>query len=368
MQRVEEAIRAVLERVVGEVAPGAAAVAGTLQDRTPVVVAGVRKLGGGAVDADTRFDLASLTKVTATLPSILALAAAGELDLDDPVRRFFSNAGWFQQPSVAEASLRDLLGHTSGLPAWKPLFALVSERRTAVANVLQAELEASPGTRIAYSDLGFIILGAVVERVAAQRLEAFARVQVFEPMGIGPSLGFRPRDHGGRDGGEAFAATEDDGWRGMLLEGVVHDENAFVMDGVAGHAGLFGTAEDLASYAQAWLRAATAPDPAEDGGALPFGRELALESVREHARTSEVRRGLGWQLASPVSPAGSRAGNGSFGHTGFTGTSIWIDPDQGWFAVLLTNRVHPTRAGGQQIVRLRQTFHDAVAQAVAEST
>ncbi|HEV2123511.1 MAG TPA: serine hydrolase, partial [Chloroflexota bacterium] len=240
------AARALLESAVAaKVIPGAVAVAGTRDTAETVAVAGVRRYGGEAVTADTRYDLASLTKVVATLPAILRLVSEKALSLDDKVGNFFSNAGWFQTPSLAETTVEQLLTHTSGLPAWKPLFATVSERRTAIANVLQTPLEHAPGT-YTYSDLGFILLGAVIERVSGLRQDVFAREHIFEPLGMNGTC-YGPIEKAN------VAATEDCGWRGGLLEGTVHDENAFVMDGVAGHAGLFGNAHDLARCARAWL-------------------------------------------------------------------------------------------------------------------
>ena len=335
----------------GEV-PSAVALAGDGATVSPVAVCGVTRVQGPPVDAATRYDLASLSKVVSTLPSLLALLQAGAISLDDPVRKFFSQAGWFQTPSLGDATLRQLLTHTSGLPAWRPLFAEVSSRLTALGSVLQTPLAHTPlyhpSGRVVYSDLGFMLLGAVVERVSGVRLDAFAREHVFAPLGIA-ATGYGVAD------GARVAATEDCGWRGRLLEGEVHDENAFVFDGVAGHAGLFGSAGDLARYAQAWLRLDA-----------PFASaELLREATREQAASDRVvsdrvRRGLGWQLAGEGSSAGHHAGPAAYGHTGFTGTSLWLDPDRDRFAVLLTNRVHPSRECGSTIHALRVAFHDAV--------
>ena len=327
------------------VTPGLVAVAGTRDHSEKVAALGVKRYGGAAVSADTHYDLASLTKVVATLPSVLRLVSEEVLNLDDQVSKFFSNAGWFQTPSLAETTLTQLLTHTSGLPAWKPLFATVSERRTAVANVLQTGIEHAPGVFV-YSDLGFILLGAIVERVSGLRQDAFAKKYIFEPLGMNDTC-YGPVSP------DNVAATEDCGWRGQVLEGVVHDENAFVMNHVAGHAGLFGTAGDLARYAQAWLNWDSR-----------LGDEALLrEAIEEKVGDGKTRRGLGWQLAGAGSSAGGLASKAAFGHTGFTGTSLWLDPEQGWFAVLLTNRVHPTRFGGEGVHALRRAFHDEVAQA-----
>ena len=343
MSSPAEEARRVLERAVadGEV-PGAAAALGDAERPPHLITCGVRRYGGEAVTGDTRYDLASLTKVVATLPALLKLVDDREIRLDDRVERFFSNAGWFQSPSLADATIEQLLTHTSGLPAWKPLFALVSKRDTAVANVLQTRLEHPAGTLL-YSDLGFIVLGAVVERVTGMRLDHFVRSAVFEPLGMTATT-FGPLK------GVPVAATEECGWRNRLLAGEVHDENAYVMAGVAGHAGLFATAGDLASYARAWLNR----DPRLASEAL------LTEATRERIASGDTRRGLGWLLAG---------GNGSvpgaspqaFGHTGFTGTSLWIDPEADRFSVLLSNRVHPDRRRGARLGELRAAFHRAAA-------
>ena len=178
-----ENARTGLEAAVTEgVVPGAVAVVGDAEHASWVGAYGVTRLGGPPVTAETRYDLASLTKVVGTLPAVLALAQAGELSLDDPVRRFFSQAGWRQTPSLGDATLRQLLTHTAGLPAWKPLFASASSRLSALGNILQTPLE-HPAGQVVYSDLGFILLGATVERVSGMQLDAFTQTHVFGPLG-----------------------------------------------------------------------------------------------------------------------------------------------------------------------------------------
>lgn len=342
------AAKHVLEQAVakGEI-PSAVAMVGTATERHTVAVCGVRRYGGEAATLETRYDLASLSKVVSTLPGILRLVSDGEISFDDTVGKFISNAGWFQTPSLADVTIRQLLTHTSGLPAWKTLFAQVSTRQTALANVLQTEL-VHPKGMIVYSDLGFVTLGAILERVSKLRQDEFAKRYVFEPLGM-KETSYGPLKH------VPVAATEDCGWRNEMLEGIVHDENAFVMDGVAGHAGLFGTLDDIAIYAQAWLRLDSR-----------LGREDVLrETMREHLSDGKLRRGLGWLLKSEHSFAGKFATAKGYGHTGFTGTSLWLEPEQGldkegWFSVLLTNRVHPTRNHGANMHEIRRAFHDAL--------
>jgi CubicO group peptidase (beta-lactamase class C family) len=220
----------------------------------------------------------------------------------------------------------------------------VSTRQTALAAVLQAPVAASGS--VAYSDVGFMLLGAVVERVTGRRLDEVARDLVFEPLGM-TATSFGPLS------GVPVAATEDCGWRGRLLEGEVHDENASVWGVVAAHAGLFGTADDVARYAAAWLR----------HDERLASASLLAEAISLHAEGADgARRGLGWLLSGPSAFTRRLPG---YGHTGFTGTSLWIDPSAGVASVLLTNRVHPHRSRGAGIVALRCAFHEAAHEALA---
>lgn len=330
----------------GEV-PGAVCAFGTRDHAGPPMPAGVRRNGGPAATADTRYDLASLTKVISTLPCLTRLISDGQVRLDHTVRHFVSNAGWFQTPSLGDVTVRELLTHSSGLPAWAPLYTRTNHRQTAMGAVFQTALGQRGG--VVYSDLGFMVLGGIIERVTGMRQDAFASQVVFGPLGMGATA------YGPVPAGVPVAATEDCGWRNQLLQGVVHDENCFALDGVTGHAGLFGTADDLARYAQAWLTL----DP------LLGSEAVLIEARGVQVEANGARRGLGWLLRSEDSFAGARASPEGFGHTGFTGTSIWIEPHENWFAVLLTNRVHPTRTGGPHIHAIRRAFHEAVAEEAA---
>jgi CubicO group peptidase (beta-lactamase class C family) len=339
---IPDPVRARLARAVAEgVTPGAVVSVVENHGATATAAIGVRRAGGPATDPETRYDLASLTKVVATLPSVLKLVAAGEVGLDDPIGRFFSGAGLFQAPSLADVPVRALLAHTGGLPAWKPLYAQPADRRAALAFVLNAPLEHATGT-VVYSDLGFMLLAAIVERVAHERLDAFVERTVFGPLGM-EATRFGPIE------GVPVAATEDCGWRDRVLEGEVHDENATVWDGVAGHAGLFATAADLARYAHAWLTRDERLAPA------PLLDACTAEAA---VTTDGARRGLGWLLAYDGSFGGPAARG--YGHTGFTGTSLWIEPDAGVATVLLTNRVHPRRGSPAGVHALRSDVHALV--------
>lgn len=346
-----DAARPLVERAIAdEVTPGAVLLVGAPEGDGFGIALGMRRYGGAAVTMDTRYDLASLTKVVGCLPALLHLLEAGEVRLHDPVNRFFSNAGWFQEPSLGDATLEQLALHVSGLPAWKPLFAWVSDRRTAIANVLQSERSEAPGTHV-YSDLGVITLTAVIERVSGLHLDVFLHRHVFGPMQM-TTTRYGPLPHG-----LPVAATEDDGWRGRMLEGEVHDENAFVLDGVSGHAGLFATAADVLRYGQAWLRKEA-----------PFASSSWMEeALRDRSGGAGSPRGLLWPLRHDGWAFGAEASAGSFGHTGFTGTSLAVDPETGWVSVLLTNRVHPRRGSPDGIIRLRRAVHDAITAAFREA-
>jgi len=336
--------RVVLEQAVAKQdIPGVVALVGNQTKNLWLCALGETEYDGTKVSSDTYYDLASLTKVVSTLPAILKLVSENELSLDDEVGKFIHNAGWFQTPSLANVSIRQLLTHSSGLAAWKPLFAWVSERQTAIANVLQSEISHEAGSFV-YSDLGFMTLGVIIERISKMKQDAFVKQHIFEPLGMS-KIQYGPLASAN------VAATEDCPWRNQILKGIVHDENAFCLEHVAGHAGLFGVAEDLALYARAWLN---------------FDTNLAKEEVlqaalKEYVNQAGVRRGLGWALKGNNSFAGSAASLEGYGHTGFTGTSLWIEPKQNWFAILLSNRVHPSRKCGSKIHNIRQTFHTAIA-------
>lgn len=310
------------------------------------------------VQADTRFDVASLTKVVSTLSSLTRLEQAGWLSFDDPIRRFFSSAGWFHEPSLGDATIAELLSHQAGLPAWRALFAVTNHRDTALANVLQSALE-HPG-QLVYSDLGMILAGAIVEVVTGMRQDAFAG-QLFAALGM-ENTEYLPLMNS-LQARATIAATEYCGWRRQLMWGDVHDENAWTLGGVAGHAGLFSTAADLAIYVRAWLNLDER-----------LGRPELLKACTQTVIEQEGKRqSYGWHLKHHGDNyvfAGDAASETGFGHTGFTGTSLWLEPDEDWFAVLLTNRVHPSRfasiqpAVAKDISQLRRQFHAEAAKAL----
>jgi CubicO group peptidase (beta-lactamase class C family) len=330
-----------------EVMPGAVLAAGR-HDARPLLlhVAGDAQRDDAAtrpMTADTVFDLASLTKVVATLPSVLYLAGRAEVGLDDPVRRYLPAFG----PGKDEVTVRQLLLHTSGLPDTRRYYQWLGEPGEIRAAALAEPLVAGPGTVVCYSDVGFITLGELVEAVAGCRLDEFVRDVVCAPLGLAATTFRPPAGWAGR-----IAATER--VDGVAKVGVVHDENAEALGGVAGHAGLFGTAADLGRYAAAWA-----------GDSSPMAG-LRAEALRCQTEGLGGRRGLGWGLRHDRwDNMGDGWPESGAGHTGFTGTSLSIDAGTGLWAVLLTNAVHFGRGPEHSVVGLRKAVHAAVAAELA---
>jgi CubicO group peptidase (beta-lactamase class C family) len=311
---------------------------------------GTTEPGGKPVSVDTWYDLASLTKVLCTVPLLLGRIAEGALDPEAPLRELLPEAAWMQPaPSLADVRLIELVTHTSGLPAWQPLYTLGLDRATTLARVLQERLADHRG-QLVYSDLGYILLGHLLERHADAPLEAQAAA-LYARLDLGDDLAFRPAlDPESRR--RSCAPTERCPWRGRLLRGEVHDENAAALGGVSGHAGLFGTLRGVLGFAEALLEWRLTPEP------------VVAYLAREQARGTGAdgrpeRRGFGWLLASPGWSGGDLTGDRAIGHTGFTGTGLWIDLDRGRRTVLLTNRVHPSRHADSGIAALRRAFNHA---------
>ncbi|HEY3871097.1 MAG TPA: serine hydrolase domain-containing protein [Actinocrinis sp.] len=298
---------------------------------------------GSAVTADTLFDLASLTKVVATAPAVLRLADAGELGLDDPVARYLPA---YSDGPKADVTLRHLLTHSSGLPPHRWFHEMPGPVGQRLAAAAKEPLTAAPGTQVVYSDIGYILLGAIIAQVAGVGLDQAARELVFEPLGL-KSTGYLPSAPP-----ERFAATEIRPETGEPVIGTVHDENAEALGGVAGHAGVFSTVGDMVRYLRVgWLdQDCTFLSERSRAAALACGTE-GLDG----------RRGLGWTLAGDrwdhMTAAWPRT---RAGHTGFTGTSLALDPAGGLWTVLLTNAVHLGR-DHSGIALLRRTVHAAVA-------
>ncbi|MDE2763172.1 MAG: serine hydrolase, partial [Gemmatimonadota bacterium] len=339
----------------------------------------VRLRGYGRLDRDpdappvtpaSIFDLASLTKVVGTTSAVVLLAQRGLLTLDDPVG---DHLPWWDDgdPARSRVTVRHLLLHRAGLPPFRRFF-LELEGRDAYRDAIGAlPLDHPPGERTVYSDIGLMTAAFIVEAVAGMALDDFLRTEVWRPLGMADT-GFNP-DSALWD---RVATTElDEGYRGFHVHGVVHDENAYAMGGVAGHAGLFSSARDLAVFAQVMLdRGVAGPCRADAASGLPCHRpRFAPVSIFAQGWVERITRqspgssrALGWDTPSERSSAGDYLSARSFGHTGYTGTSLWIDPTQQLAVVLLTNRVNATRENRKHIP-LRRGVHDRVARAILDT-
>jgi CubicO group peptidase (beta-lactamase class C family) len=294
------------------------------------------RLGEGinrAPDARTLYDLASLTKVIGLTTAMMLAVQEERIALDSPAVHYVAP---FTGGGRDRVTIRQLLTHCSGMPAWRPLYRETASRTEAFALADTTPLDTLPGARYLYSDLGAMVLTQAVEAVYGERLDQLLAARVFGPLGMNSTRYLPPERLRSR-----IAPTEKDPWRGRVLRGEVHDENAARLDGVSGHAGLFSDAEDLLVFAD-WMLARRS---GRAGG--PSGLWLQPGIVGEFTRKQELvpgsSRALGWDTPSEGSSAGTRLGPHAFGHTGFTGTSIWLDPDRDLAIILLSNRVNPTR-------------------------
>ncbi len=337
-------LRDVLDKAIADrVFPGAVCMVARRGTIVARVAAG--RLGYDANDEpvtiETRYDLASLTKVCATTPAVLCLVAAGKLSLDDAVHEWVPA---FAGGDKEKVTVRQLLAHQGGLRAHAPFHATLRGKEAIVAAAAAEPLAGAPGSTVVYSDLGFVLLMAVVERASGKRFDEFVQWNVLVPLQMTDAV-FAPEGRAA----ERTAPTEDVAARGGVLRGVVHDENAFAMGGVSGHAGLFAPARDVLQFGVTML--------AGGSGLLP--RALVDEAIQPVAAGGDRKRGLGFQMLASGGWAGTNVPPDTFGHTGFTGTSLWCDPRHDLCVVLLTNRVHPTRAGNG-ITAVRAAVHDAV--------
>jgi serine-type D-Ala-D-Ala carboxypeptidase len=318
-------------------------------------------INSARVNERTIYDLASLTKPVATTTAVMLLVQDGALDLDRPLAAYLPE--WRGIEDRARMTTRHLLSHTSGLPAGGPLAGAGGNRSRVIEAMAALPLSAPPGRRHEYSDYGMILLGALVERLAGERLDTFLERRVFEPLGL-EDTGFNPLEWGTASAfrfvaavsplGTRIAPTEWTAQRGHI-HGVVHDPVAFRLGGVTGHAGLFGSARDMALYADMLLA---------DGRS---GERQILETglVRSFTQRNgtDARFALGWELARPANSTGGFFPSAAFGHTGFTGTSMWLDPERELYIVLLTNRLNPN-SREQRHLKLRRDVHEALARSV----
>lgn len=295
----------------------------------------------------TIFDLASLTKVIATTSLVMRLVDNGAVVLDHPVRRWIPAWRGTDRENV---TVRSLLTHSSGLTAWLPFFRDHTGRREFQHAICSLPLEYRPDTQVIYSDLGFMLLGFIVEDAGGRSFQSQADELLGSltkaPLMFNPPAALR----------SSIAPTEADPWRGRRLVGEVHDENCWALGGASGHAGLFGTAQAVGDVARVVLAALQGGDP----------RLARVETVRLFVKRFSAQTGsraLGWDTMLPTSSCGTKMSPSSFGHTGFTGTTLWIDPEREAYVVFLTNRVNPTREN-TAIQLIRPALHDAVMSAL----
>ena len=341
-----DSLRLLLDKAVADSAfPGAFVIVGR-RDRL------LAQYGAGHLDwaksprpdEHTLWDLASLTKVVALTSAMMQLWEAGKLDLDAPVQKYLP--AW-QGRNKERVTVRHLLTHSSGLPAYRTFYKETTSRDSAIALVFATPLDTLPGVRMVYSDLGAILMGEIVRVLSGQRIDAYFARHIAQPLRMTETMYLPPPSLL-----ERIAPTEVDPWRQRHLRGEVHDENAFTLGGVSAHAGLFSTGHDLARFARMYLA----------GGALDGARVFAPETIRRFTTVQDStfsNRALGWETPTGVNSAGHVMKRPAFGHTGFTGTSIWIDPAHDLYIVLLTNRVNPTRAN-VKIAGVRQSLADLV--------
>ena len=307
-------------------------------------------VGAPGANDSTMYDMASLTKVVSATTAAMILEEEGKLDLDRTVASYLPE---YDVPDKRTITVRMLLTHTSGIQSFHPLWKEAKGRDAYFAGMIKYPLNHPPGTRALYTDWNMVLLQFIVERLTGQTLDAFVESRVFGPLGMrdtryNPPASLKPR----------IAPTETEDFRGGQVWGEVHDETAWVLGGVSGNAGLFSSARDLAVFMQMLLNGGT-----YGGVRIVRPTTVARWTARQRPDAS---RALGWDTPSPNSSAGRYFSARSFGHTGFTGTSVWADPERDLLVVLLTNRVNPTR-NNQKIGPLRRAVADAVQQSIVDA-
>ena len=353
-------LQLLLDAVAGGVFPGAVLLVAR-QQKTLFCEA----VGNGTVipaprlmTSQTRFDLASLTKPLATALTVLCLVSQEKLQLDNSLGELLPPTNIPQDKK--EITLRQLLCHCSGLPAWKPYYLSLEtlplkDRRVSLRQmILEEPLDSSPGTTTTYSDLGFLLIEWILEQTSGQNLHHFTRRNLFGHFGCATPF-FLPLDRGSVQDPYEFADTEYCSWRATTLSGQVHDENAYVLGGVAGHAGLFGTASEVKCVLDAILDTFSTGD-----SSVPWSRERLSEFLRPARLDPASTWALGFDTPdSSDSSAGHHFSAETVGHLGFTGTSFWLDLQREMAVILLTNRIHPSR-DNEKIKDFRPLIHDAV--------
>ena len=301
---------------------------------------------------DTMYDIASLTKgvlTTTLVEKLLEGDFPSPLSLDAPIERFLPEWATGPQPEWRhKVTVRHLMTHTSGLPPFKEYWRTSRGKGDTLRMIFAEPLEYEPGTKVVYSDLGIILMAEIIQRLTGKPLDELANEDIFGPLGMKNSMYNPPKKLW-----PEIAPTEiDNQLRHRLVQGEVHDENAYAIGGVSGHAGVFSTSPDLAAFCQMLL----------NGGVYAHQRVVKRSTIAEFTAPQPLAkntRTLGWVVPTEGSSSGHYYSAHSYGHTGFTGTTIWIDPDRQLFVVLLTNRVNPTREN-HKIAEVRPAVHDAI--------
>lgn len=346
-RKLEHAFKMVEEGVSKGYFPGCAAAVGNKEGVYRVMHYGNRCIypEKKPLLRDTLFDLASLTKVTATNTLFMIFLDKGLVSVHDRVSDYIDD---FKNEGRENITLFNLLTHTAGFPAFAPLYRLCRDYEDAIKYICRTELQYKPGTRVLYSDFSFILLGYILEKIGGERLDKLCKKYVFDPLGM-KNTGFNPTS-------ENIAATEIDSITGNPIIGICHDENGRFFEGISGHAGLFSNIDDMVRFADMLINKGRADKRV-------FISSAAFEAmVRNHTLNFDEYRGLGWCIKGPgdkVSSGGDLMSSSAFGHTGFTGTSMWVDVEKDIYVILLTNRIHPEREN-TSILRFRRVFHNAV--------
>ena len=359
--RIREAVRQVLDRALADSAfPGAIAVVGSREGIIAQYAVGhLDWAPSPAPDEHTLWDIASLSKVVGVTSAMMQLVEQHRVDLDAPVQRYIP---WWTGPNKELVTVRHLLTHTSGLPSFKAYDEITHDPDSLAKLMFATPLDSLPGRIMVYSDIGAYMLGRIVEQVTGQKLDAYLHDHVFEPLRMNETMYRPPASLIPR-----IAPTEVDPRRGGLVRGKVHDERAYYLGGVSAHAGIFSSAHDLARFARMYLNRGTL-----DGTRIFQPSTIALFTA--YVDSTFSNRGIGWQKPDLpgtryTNPSAAWAGqfmsHAAFGHTGFTGTSIAIDPVNDVFIVLLSNRVNPTR-NNTKITPVRRQLADAVMSALRD--
>ncbi len=305
------------------------------------------------VTTNSIFDLASVSKVVSTTSAAMILVSEGKLNIDDKVITYLPE---FNNNGKENITIRNLLLHNSGLAAFKKYYDQYSSAEEVINDIMNLELDNPVGEKYVYSDLGMITLQKVIEKIANKPLDVFIHDKLFEKLGMNHTM-YNPSSE---EKINCVPTELDDFWRMRLLQGEVHDERAYLLNGVAGHAGLFSTASDLSKFVELLL------NNGNYEGEQIINSDIVEEWTTRQDEQSD--RALGWDTKSTngYSSAGQYFSKYSFGHTGYTGTSIWVDKESKLFVILLTNRVHPTRANSK-ISKLRPLIHDTIFEAVLKN-